>query len=74
MYIFSLAMKSLLLLLTLCALFTTSFAISFGEQAASDNFDANEIPDNLQLCGDDNDLLTYVSGAFLGARARNLGY
>ncbi|KAG2174192.1 hypothetical protein INT43_004213, partial [Umbelopsis isabellina] len=34
-----------------------TYAASFGQQLLSDEYDAYDIPDNLKLCGDKNDLL-----------------
>lgn len=50
-------MRSLLLLLALFSVVLATYAASFGQQLLSDEYDAYDIPDNLKLCGDKNDLL-----------------
>lgn len=53
----SFAMRFLLLLLTLFSVILAAYAASFGQQSLSNEYDAYDIPDNLKLCGDKNDLL-----------------
>jgi hypothetical protein len=53
----SFTMRSLLLILTLFSVILATYAASFGQQSFSDEYDPYDIPDNLKLCGDKNDIL-----------------
>ncbi|KAG2180581.1 hypothetical protein INT44_003585 [Umbelopsis vinacea] len=50
-------MKSLTLLLTFCGLLGLAASASFGQQTVFNELEEPNIPDNLKLCGDNNDLL-----------------
>jgi hypothetical protein len=57
LFISTLAMKSLAFLLTFCAFLGLVASASFGQQTIFNELEEPNIPDNLKLCGDNNDLL-----------------